>query len=316
MNHSIKDGVWPTMITPFTAEGEVDYAALGQLVEWYIGRGVHGLFAVCQSSEMFKLSLEERVSIARFVKEKAAGRVQVIASGHVSDDYEDQVDELKRIAATGVDAVVLISNRLAKEEEDEEVWKNAARRLLDAIPDVPLGIYECPYPYKRLLSPELLKWCADTGRFTFLKDTCCDLQQMKAKIDAVAGSALKLFNANSSSLLASLKLGAAGFSGVMANFHPDLYVQLTEQWKNDEAAAERLQAYLGVASLIELQYYPVNAKYHLQQLGLPITTVSRVKDDSGLKVNHRIEVGQLEQLTETIRSLLLNSGKGTISVGQ
>lgn len=316
MNHSIKDGVWPTMITPFTAAGEVDYAALEQLVEWYIGRGVHGLFAVCQSSEMFKLSLEERVGIARFVKEKAAGRVQVIASGHVSDSFEDQVEELRQIAATGVDAVVLISNRLAKEEEGEEVWKNAARKLLDAIPDVPLGIYECPYPYKRLLSPELLKWCADTGRFTFLKDTCCDLQQMKAKIDAVAGSALKLFNANSSSLLASLKLGAAGFSGVMANFHPDLYVQLTEQWRNDEAAAERLQAYLGVASLIELQYYPVNAKYHLQQLGLPITTVSRVKDDSGLKANHRIEVGQLELLTETIRSLLLKSGKGTVSVGQ
>jgi 4-hydroxy-tetrahydrodipicolinate synthase len=315
MNHSIKNGVWPTMITPFTSAGEVDYAALEQLVEWYIAHGVHGLFAVCQSSEMFKLTLEERVGIARFVKEKAAGRVQVIASGHVSDDFEDQVAELKQIAATGVDAVVLISNRLAKEDEDEEVWKNGALKLLDAIPDVPLGIYECPYPYKRLLSPELLKWCADTGRFWFLKDTCCDLQQMKAKIDAVAGSALKLFNANSSSLLASLKLGAAGFSGVMANFHPDLYVRLTEQWRNDEAAAEKLQAYLGVASLIELQYYPVNAKYHLQQLGLPITTVSRVKDESGLKVNNRIEVGQLEQLTNTIRSFLPNNEKGKVSAG-
>lgn len=315
MNHSIQNGVWPTMITPFTSSGDVDYAALEQLVEWYIGRGVHGLFAVCQSSEMFKLSLEERVEIARFVKRQAAGRVQVIASGHVSDDFEDQVAELRQIAATGVDAVVLISNRLAKEDEDEEVWKNAARKLLEAIPDVPLGIYECPYPYKRLLSPELLRWCADTGRFWFLKDTCCDLQQMKAKIDAVAGSALKLFNANSSSLLASLKLGAAGFSGVMANFHPDLYVQLTERWKDDETAAEQLQAYLGVASLIELQYYPVNAKYHLQQLGLPITTATRVKDDAGLKPNHKIEVGQLELLTNVVRTLLPSSEADEVAAG-
>lgn len=304
MSNSIKDGVWPTMITPFTTTGEVDYTALEQLVEWYIDRGVHGLFAVCQSSEMFKLTLSERVGIARFVKEKAAGRVQVIASGHISDEFQDQVTELTQIAETGVDAVVLISNRLAGEDESEEVWKKNAMKLLEAIPDVPLGIYECPYPYKRLLSPELLKWCADTGRFTFLKDTCCDLQQMKAKIEAVAGSPLKLFNANSSSLLASLKLGASGFSGVMANFHPDLYVRLVENWKHKELEAEQLQAYLGVASLIELQYYPVNAKYHLQQLGLPFTTVCRVKDESGLKVNHRIEVGQLEQLSNVVRELL------------
>ncbi|MDF2724786.1 MAG: dihydrodipicolinate synthetase family protein [Paenibacillus sp.] len=306
MNHSIQDGVWPTMITPFTSSGEVDYTALEQLIEWYIGRGVHGLFAVCQSSEMFKLTLSERVGIARFVKERAAGRVQVIASGHISDEFADQVEELTQIAETGVDAVVLISNRLAGEQESEEVWKNNAIKLLDAIPDMPLGIYECPYPYKRLLSPELLKWCADTGRFTFLKDTCCDLQQMKAKIDAVAGSPLKLFNANSSSLLASLKLGASGFSGVMANFHPDLYVRLVDMCKDKskELEAERLQAYLGVASLIELQYYPVNAKYHLQQLGLPFTTVCRVKDESGLKANHRIEVGQLEQMSNIARTLL------------
>lgn len=314
-NYSIQNGVWPTMITPFTSTGEVDYNALEQLVEWYIANGVHGLFAVCQSSEMFKLSLQERVEIARFVKRQAAGRVQVIASGHVSDSFEDQVEELRQIAAVGVDAVVLISNRLAKEDEDEEAWKENARKLLDAVPDVPLGIYECPYPYKRLLSPELLKWCADTGRFRFLKDTCCDLAQMKAKIDAVAGSSLKLFNANSSSLLASLRLGAAGFSGVMANFHPDLYVALTERWKTNEAVAEQLQAYLGVASLIELQVYPVNAKYHLQQLGLPVTTFCRVKEESLLKVNHRIEVGQLEQLTQAVRALLLSAFADKASSG-
>lgn len=295
MQQSISNGVWPTMVTPFTQDGDIDYSALGQLVEWYIERGVQGLFAVCQSSEMFKLSLEERVQLARFVKEKAAGRVQVIASGHISDALSDQIEELKQISATGVEAVVLVSNRLAAEGEDEEVWKRNASLLLEAIPDTAFGIYECPYPYKRLLSPELLKWCADTGRFLFLKDTCCDVGQLKAKLDAVAGSDLKLFNANSTTLLDSLRLGAAGFSGVMANFHPDLYVRLTDRFQTDPEA-ELLQSFLTVASLIELQYYPVNAKYHLQQIGLPVTTFCRVKDDAGLQSNHRIEVKRLEQL--------------------
>ena len=101
------------MLTPFTRENQVDYDALGALIEWYIQEGVSGLFAVCQSSEMFFLSLEERVGIARYCVQKAAGRVPVIASGHISDAFEDQVRELKLIGETGVDAVILITNRLA-----------------------------------------------------------------------------------------------------------------------------------------------------------------------------------------------------------
>lgn len=292
------------MITPFSPAGDIDYAGLERLTEWYIGHGVHGLFAVCQSSEMFKLSLEERVALARFVKEKAAGRVQVIASGHISDSIEEQIDELKRIAETGVDALVLVSNRLAGQAEGDDIWKANALRLLEALPDVVFGIYECPYPYHRLLSPELLRWCADTGRFHFLKDTCCDIGQIKAKLDAVAGSELKLFNANSTTMLESLKLGAAGFSGVWANFHPDLYVWLTERWNDEPEAAERLQSFLAVASWINLQAYPANAKYHLSRLGLPLATTCRVKDDSDLLDHHRLEVRNLEQLTDTVRMLL------------
>ena len=109
-------GVWPVMLTPFTKENKVDYRALEELIEWYRKGGVSGLFAVCQSSEMFFLSLEERVEIARFVKEKAQG-LPVIASGHISDGFEDQVKELRLIGETGVDAVILITNRLARQEE-------------------------------------------------------------------------------------------------------------------------------------------------------------------------------------------------------
>ena len=99
VNH-FPGGEWPTMLTPFR-DGAVDYPALEALVEWYIAHGVSGLFAVCQSSEMFFLSLEERVGIARFVNEKAAGRVPVIASGHISDSFEDQVHELTAMTGTG-----------------------------------------------------------------------------------------------------------------------------------------------------------------------------------------------------------------------
>lgn len=301
MKQNIAAGVWPTMITPFTQSNNVDYHALEHLTEWYIDQGIHGLFAVCQSSEMFYLSLEERVQIARFVKEKAAGRVPVIASGHISDRFDDQMDELWRMAETGVDAVVLVSNRMAAQDEPDDIWIHRTQQLLDQIPNVPFGIYECPYPYKRLLTPAMLEWCASTGRFLFLKDTCCDLSAIANKLDAVRGSQVQIFNANSATLLESLRLGGAGFSGVMANFHPDLYVALTECWETEPELAEMIQYFVGAASLIELQMYPVNAKYHLQQRGLPLSTNCRSKDANAFRENHRLEVKQLDSLYELVK---------------
>jgi 4-hydroxy-tetrahydrodipicolinate synthase len=306
MTTRIADGVWPTMITPFDDANRIDYRGLEAMIEWYIARNVHGLFAVCQSSEMFFLSKEERTELARFVKEKAAGRVPVIASGHVGDSMEEQIDELKRIAETGVDAVVLVSNRLAAQHEDEEVWKRNAERILQELPNTEFGIYECPYPYKRLLSPQLLKWCADTGRFSFLKDTCCNLGQIREKLDAVKGTSLKLFNANSTTLLESMKLGAAGFSGVMANFHPELYVWLTENWRSLPDQAEQVQSFIGPASLMELQLYPVNAKHHMQLEGLPVRIDCRVKPADSFTPTQRMEVKQLRELTGTIRELVVS----------
>ena len=300
---TIADGVWPTMITPFTAGGEIDYDALGALVDWYVGSGAAGLFAVCQSSEMFHLSLCERVRLSKECVRAAAGRVPVIASGHVSNALDDQIDEVRRIADTGVQAVVLISNRLAREYEDDEVFLRRLDRLVSALPDdVLLGFYECPFPYKRLVSPAVMRYGVESGRFGFLKDTSCSLDDMRQKIRIASGSTFKLFNANAATLLESLRCGAAGYSGVMANFHPDLYVDLVANHRSNPKHAERLQAFLGLASVIERQYYPVNAKYALSMEGLPLSTASRTRDPNGLTDAMKMEVQQLAAVAGAYRA--------------
>lgn len=294
-------GVWPVMLAPFTEDNKIDYIALGELVEWYLQNGASGLFAVCQSTEMFRLTLEERVNYARFVKEKAAGRVPVIASGHISDSFEDQVEEIKAIAETGVDATILITNRLASQEESDEVWMAALDRLLDALPqDIKLGFYECPYPYKRLLSVPMIRKCAQTGRFYFLKDTCCDIEQIKDKLAAIEGTNMKLYNANTATLLESLLLGATGYSGVMANMQCSLYTKLCENPTDSTMPA--LSDMLTICALIERQVYPVNAKYYLQLEGLPITTVTRTKDAKELNDTAKKEVQMLRRITKKLET--------------
>lgn len=312
-------GAWPVMLTPFTDDNQVDYEALKALTKWYIDNGCSGLFANCQSSEMFFLSLEERVKIAKTVMEVAAQTktsslsvlpegsfVPVIVSGHIADSIEDQIAELQEIAKTKPAALIFITNRFAKEDESDEVWRANCKKVMDALPeDLPLGMYECPYPYKRLISIENLTWCANTGRFYFLKDTCCDLKTIVERIDAVKGTNLKIYNANTTTLLDSLVAGAHGFSGVMASFQMSEYAYLCKHALDKEeqsiATNNKLQDLLTVTSLIERQYYPVNAKYYLKTYEhLPMSTFTRVKDHSLLVETLKQDVAALKRLSDSV----------------
>lgn len=305
MERHFPDGVWPVMLTPFTKDDAVDYEALAQLIEWYIGRGANGLFAVCQSSEMFRLSRNERMTIAWFVKKQARGRVPVVASGHVSGGFDSQVEDILAIAAQKVDAVVLVTNRIGKITDSDQIWKRNMEMLLKSIPeDIPLGLYECPYPYKWILSPELLKWCAETGRFHFLKDTSCDVENIRKKLLAVKDTDLKIYNANAATLLETLKLGVSGYSGIMTNFHPELYRWLFENWSIYPDIAEKLEGFLSISSLIEKQIYPVNAKYGLTLHGLKMGLFTRTQDVKNFTVTHRLEIEQLYQLTSVYKKII------------
>lgn len=289
-------GVWPVMLTPFDGNGKIDYIALEALIRWYEDAGVSGLFAACLSSEIFALSLRERTELVRFVKANAS--VPVVASGHVSRDPEDQLEELKRMAETNVDALVIISNRLADEGASSGQWIENMETLLKKLdPSIPLGIYECPVPYKWLLSLEELQYCRDTGRFYFLKDTSCDETILKNRISLLGDSHFALFNANTATLLSSLRLGAAGFSGIMANFHPELYVRLYNIWQNKPYEAETLQSALMLLSCLDMHSYPVNAKAYLRMLGLPVQEHSRVNNRRNLTESHLLELKQAMHFT-------------------
>ena len=190
-------------------------------------------------------------------------------------------------------------------EESDEVWLENLKKLLALLPeDLALGFYECPYPYKRVISPELLEWCANTGRFYFIKDTSCDIHNMEAKLAKIKGSNLKLFNANSSTLLETLKLGGSGFSGVMANFHADLYVWLCENYEKEPEKARTVADFLTIASMIERQVYPVNAKFYQKSIGNFASIHTRTKPAELLNETARLEVDQLTRLTDFIRKEL------------
>jgi 4-hydroxy-tetrahydrodipicolinate synthase len=297
-------GCWPTMITPFTENNKVDFQAVKQLVEWYIAHGADGIFAVCQSSEMFFLSKQEKLDIAKAVADANAGRIKIIASGHTSDDHAEQIDELGAMAKTGVDAVVLVSNRMAKQNEGSDVFNKNAEDIFRQLPDVTFGLYECPYPYLRLLTDDFLADCAKTGKLVFLKDVSCSNEIENRRVKLVRGTKLSLFNANTSTLLDSLIEGYDGYNGVMANFHIDIYKWMYDHFREQPEMARKASDFLTVAAVCEPRAYPVNAKFHYQLTGVSMSLVTRSRDVSILNENARHEIESLIRMEQDFRKVL------------
>lgn len=275
------NGVVPTIITPFTQNGDIDWPGYSKLLDWYLDTGVDALFAVCQSSEMFYLSLDERVELARFTARHVSGRKPVVASGHIHEDLSKSVDELIQISETGVDAIVLVTNRLvrAADASDTDVIQSIDFLLRHLPPDMPLGLYECPAPFRLLLSDEVLSHCAKSGRFAMLKDVSCDLDTLTRRLQLVSGTPLTVLNANAAIAWPAIRAGANGFCGVFNNFHPDLYQWLITDGHKNRTLADELAVFLALAAGLEAHGYPACAKHFHVRLGTFEHTVCRVMDD-------------------------------------
>ena len=262
------EGIIPVMLTPFTEDGEIDYPGLARLIEWYLAHGADALFAVAQSSEMQFLSLAERAALGRFVVKEVAGRVPVVVSGHVSDDPASQVDELTAAVESGAAAVILVTNHLDPRALGSATLRANVDWLLARLPtDIPLGLYECPAPYRRLLTDEELRHCAQTGRFVLLKDVSCDLPTVKRRVALTANTPLAIVNANAAIAYDAMRAGSRGFSGVFTNFHPDLYQFLRTSGEKHPDFARELNTFLVLAAVSEALGYPAIAKMYHQRIG-------------------------------------------------
>jgi len=265
------------MLTPFLSNGNIDYPALTQLTEIYLQAGSSGLFANCLSSEMFELTDKERIQVIKHVIKVVNGAVPVVATGTFGGPISKQADFVKAVSDTGVEAVIAITSLLANEEESDEIFNDRVFELLHQTDEIPMGFYECPVPYKRVLKPQQLADFVATGRVIYHKDTSLDLTQIKEKLKLTDGHAFGLYDAYMVHAVESLKAGTSGLSCIQGNYFPELIVWLCDHYNDnhlkDDVAA--VQNFLTDNMDVMHNVYPVVSKYFLQKRGLNISTFTR-----------------------------------------
>lgn len=282
-------GFVPVMLTPFKDNGAVDFDGLTAITEFYLSSGAAGLFANCQSSEMFELTEQERLDVTQHVVNVVNGAVPVVAAGTFSTNVLQQAEFVKRVHDTGIEAVIAITGMFAREEESAEVFEENVFKLLDLTGDIPFGFYECPQPYKRVMTADQLGKFTATGRVIYHKDTCLDIQQIAKKLKVTEPySSFGLYDAYMGHAVKSLRAGAAGLSCIQGNFFPELIVWLCTHFNDPHLTDEvdQVQQFLIDHMAVMHEEYPIIAKYYLQRKGFNITTLSR---QSSTSINEKIK---------------------------
>ena len=203
LTRETKDGIYSLMLTPFFEDRTIDYDTYEEYADWQVAQGVDHLFAVCGSSEMKELTLEERLKLATLtVKHK--GETTVVATANIEATKEENLEEIKKMEQTGVDGLVLTTKGMG---DDDDKLVEYIRELASST-TLPVFLYEFPGFQPHLMSGKAYGELTKDGLIWGIKDTTCSLEMIKDKIANKGDSTI--IQANMPYLFDSYVAGARG----------------------------------------------------------------------------------------------------------
>lgn len=235
-------GVIPPVVTPLTADGELDRASLERVVGHLLDGGVSGLFTLGSSGETAYLTPSQQDEVIKVITSAAAGQVPVLV-GAIETTTNRAVERARAAAALGADAVVATApfyTRTHATEIDRHF------RDIAAAVDLPLLAYDVPVCVHTKLDPELLLPLAADGVLAGVKDSSGDDGSFRRL--AIAARDLPGFSVLTGHELvvdAMMLGGADGSVPGLGNVDPHGYVRLHEaavrgDWAAATAEQDRL----------------------------------------------------------------------------
>jgi dihydrodipicolinate synthase/N-acetylneuraminate lyase len=168
-------GFWPASPTPFDSKGQLDLVRFGQLIDWYLSQGVHGLFVNGTTGEWFSQTKEERMEVADFAVKRVAGQVPVVI-GVTTFTARESSELGVHAMSIGADGICSSAPAYAKTLPDETV---AYFEELGTNVGAPLMIYNWPHGTSIEIADELANRIADLEYVVAFKDSTSDGAQFK-----------------------------------------------------------------------------------------------------------------------------------------
>lgn len=259
-------GIFPALLTPFTADNRIDEGALRRAVERNIEQGVSGFYVCGSTGEAFLLTAEERKRILEIVADQTKERVSIIA--HIGAISTDLTLDLGRhaVSVKGVTALSSIPPFYYGFTRNEIIkyYSDIAEELT-----FPLIPYNFPKLSGVTLTPEIVAELRKNKNIVGIKFTSQNFYDLERIKTSDAG--LTVFNGFDEMFLAGLSMGADGAIGSTFNFMADKFIAIKKEFAaNNIAKARELQteANTVIQILLTADDFMAAEKYAMDIIGI------------------------------------------------
>ena len=258
-------GCGTALVTPFTANGELDEASVRRLARRQIDAGVHFLVPCGTTGESPTLTHAEKLRVVEIVIDEAGGTVPVLA-GAGGYDTRSTVALARELAALGADGLLSVTPYYNKPTQ-EGLYRHF-RTIADSV-DRPLVLYNVPGRTACNIKPQTLLRLAAAGNIAGVKEASGDLGQM-CEICRTAPGDFAVLSGDDTFTLALLALGGRGVISVAGNEAPAAMAQLVELGESGDFAAARAvhERLLPLMQVNFIESNPIPVKAAMEVMGL------------------------------------------------
>lgn len=252
------------LVTPMSADGQVDFGALDALIDWHLESGTHGIVPVGTTGESATLNVEEHLAVIEQTLRRVDGKIPVVA-GTGANATAEAIELTQDAKTAGVDACLLVTPYYNKPTQEGLVrhYEAIANKV-----DVPMVLYNVPPRTACDMSAETVARLAPIPQIIGIKEACGDADRVRDIRELVDDDFIVL-SGEDAQTLTMLDHGAVGTISVTANVLPIQMSQFCDAYLSGNTdEAKRLDDTLQpVHDILFCETSPTPTKWALSEMG-------------------------------------------------
>lgn len=247
------------MVTPFNADGSINYEAGADFADWLLANGSDGLVVEGSTGEAATMDMDEKIKFMQTIVARVNGRAKIIA-GAGTNCTASTIELVKKMEACGVDGVLVVGPYYNKPTQEGYYQHFAAVAKATKLPII---VYNVPGRTGGNIAPETVaRLAADFSNIVAIKEAAGNVAQT-AELYRVLPEDFSIYSGDDGLILPFLSVGACGLISVLANVNGNLLQQLMQAYSEgrvkDAADINKVMVPLAKAMFIESNPIPIKA---------------------------------------------------------
>lgn len=258
-------GSMVALVTPMTADEQLDWASLHKLVEWHIEKGTDAIVAVGTTGESATLAVSEHIAVIKSVVEQVNGRIPVIA-GTGANNTVEAIEMTQAAKDAGADACLLVTPYYNKPSQEGLFLHFKA--IADAV-QIPQILYNVPGRTGVDMLPNTVFRLQDHKNIVGIKEATGDLDRAKTLIEGQVDG-FNIMSGDDETAVELILLGGTGNISVTANVAPAKVSEMCAlAQKGDADGARAINRELKpVHHAMFVESNPIPVKWAVAEMGL------------------------------------------------